>query len=126
MERVAVAETGCWLWLGNTYPNGYPQVAWDGTNRLGHRVFYTQLVGPIPEGLHLDHLCRTPLCVNPDHLEPVTKRENERRGMCGVLKTHCIHGHEYTLENTYRPPGRLSSRACRACMQDRHCRRRRS
>lgn len=78
------------------------------------------MVGPIPEGLSLDHLCRHPWCVNPAHLDPVEHAENVRRGASGIkamaraaLQTHCKHGHEFTPENT-----RISaqgSRVCRAC-----------
>ena len=68
----------CWLWTACT-TRGYPTFSENGTNVRGHRWAYEHFVGPIPDGLHLDHLCRTPLCVNPDHLEPVTPAENTRR-----------------------------------------------
>ena len=79
-------NTGCWLWTGATTPGGYGRLTVgsqiDGTRRQvrAHRRSYERLVGPIPDGLDLDHLCRTPGCVNPEHLEPVTRRENIRRG----------------------------------------------
>lgn len=68
----------CWPWLASTV-HGYGQINRDGRPRMAHRVAYELLVGPIPEGLDLDHLCRTHCCVNPAHLEPVTRGENVRR-----------------------------------------------
>lgn len=97
----------CWLWTGLQH-KGYGRYS-DG---LAHRVSYEIHRGPIPDGLELDHLCRTPLCVNPDHLEPVTRAENMRRR--AAAKTHCINGHEYTPENTYVMAG-AGYRSCRAC-----------
>lgn len=74
-------ESGCWIWQ-RSYRGAYGQ--WgsrrDGGTRLAHRALYEHLVGPVPDGYDLDHLCRNPACVNPDHLEPVTHRENMRRG----------------------------------------------
>lgn len=74
------AENGCWVWNGAKSPLGYGRVSRDGRWQEAHRVVYEDLRGPIPKGLSLDHLCRNPSCVNPDHLEPVTHRENLRRG----------------------------------------------
>jgi hypothetical protein len=95
-----------------------------------HRYAYEQLVGPIPEGLVLDHLCRNRLCINPLHLEPVTIGENIRRGAfdrAGKItgsKTHCANGHPFDEENTrqfeYHVKGRTGpARACRACARQR-------
>lgn len=78
-------DTGCWVWRGGRMPFGYGSVWLDGRTRLAHRVFYERLVGPIPDGLQLDHLCRNPPCVNPAHLEPVTHTENSRRGSATKL-----------------------------------------
>lgn len=134
LERVTPSPTGCWLWNGAIGTNGYATVS-RGTrpNRLrwmAHRFSYEVFVGPIPEGLDLDHLCRVRHCVNPDHLEPVTRRENLLRGQTinalRAAQTHCIHGHEFTPENTYRyADGTRKCRACRASqMRAYHARRR--
>ena len=79
MDRV-VRVDGCWVWTGAVSTGGYGRIGIDG-NRLAqaHRVAYQLYVGPIPEGLHVDHLCRNRLCVNSDHLEAVTQAENNRR-----------------------------------------------
>lgn len=110
----------CWLWTGalnSQNGQGYG-VAWAvGRLVVAHRCSYEMLTGPIPEGLQIDHLCRVRTCVNPDHLEPVTKRENGRRGLGGVLKTHCPAGHEYSPENTF--VDHQGHRFCRACKRDR-------
>lgn len=103
----------CWLWQGRTMPNGYGVISVRAGTGLVHRIVYTALVGPIPEGCEIDHLCRVKNCVRPNHLEPVTHAENVRRA--GAAKTHCIHGHEFTPENTYRErvTGRRSCKVCR-------------
>ena len=104
----------CWEWKGMPKSGGYHQIKVGGRNLMAHRVVYELLVGPIPEGLQLDHLCRNRWCVRPDHLEPVTPKENKRRGITvNETKTHCPRGHAYNEENTYRFPD--GSRRCRAC-----------
>ena len=107
----------CWLWTGPTDQDGYGLVSIQNKSRRVHRLAYEMLVGPIPEGLTLDHLCRTPSCVNPAHLEPVTSRVNTLRGFnppaINARKTHCKRGHAYTPENTMLlTKGR---RFCREC-----------
>ncbi len=108
--------TPCWLWLAST-SNGYGQISVDGHDRQAHRVAYEMLVGPIPQGLQLDHLCRTQICVNPEHTEPVTQRVNILRGVGitaqAALKTECPQGHPYDEANTYVAPD--GARACRIC-----------
>lgn len=87
-ERVnakVIRTESCWIWTG-AKGDGYGQV-WENGRMVGvHRWMYEQAYGPIAEGLVIDHLCRTPACCNPAHLEPVTQAENVRRGMRGVLK----------------------------------------
>jgi hypothetical protein len=118
-------ETGCWEWAGGRNQGGYGQIQTDGGLRVVHRVSYKLLTGPIPDGLTLDHLCRVRHCLNPAHLEAVSMRVNTLRGKTvpafNAAKTNCLHGHEYTPENTYvTPDGR---RQCRACMRIRQARR---
>lgn len=110
----------CWLWTGSKNHLGYGQihVAVGAGRRGAHRVAYELLVGPIPAWAEdLDHLCRNPPCVNPEHLEPVTHAENMARAPWTAIqfqraKTHCPQGHEYTPENTRTSRGR---RICHAC-----------
>lgn len=113
-EKVNKTDT-CWLWTGATSGRGYGDSWRDGKKIKAHRLSYELLVGPIPSGLTLDHLCRNILCVNPTHLEPVTQRENVRRGETSTrqsAKTHCPKGHSYNLLNTYFYNGRRNCRTC--------------
>jgi hypothetical protein len=80
-DGVERMTSGCWVWTRAVAPNGYGYVRVQGSLQLAHRVFYEREHGPISDDLHLDHLCRNQRCVNPDHLEPVTCRENVRRGV---------------------------------------------
>lgn len=106
---------GCWLWMGYKQPDGYGQI-WDRVKmRSAHRVAYELFRGPIPDGLHIDHLCRNRMCVNPEHLEAVTQQENTRRGAAVI--THCPQGHPYEGGNLYVCP--RGKRECRTCRRDR-------
>jgi hypothetical protein len=93
---------GCWEWIGAKTGNGYGMMHVASKTTTAHRYAYATFVEPIPDGLAIDHLCRNRACVNPDHLEPVTLAENNRR--VAALKTHCSRGHGVLLVNT--PAGR--------------------
>jgi len=125
-----VAQSGdCWEWTG-VVNGGYGRIrrprsevrAFGGPQMLqAHRWAYEALVGEIPAGLQLDHLCRNQLCVNPYHLDPVPQIVNLHRGAgsapINAAKTHCPSGHEYSTENTRiktYPSGRIS-RGCKRC-----------
>lgn len=126
VDKDAEAD-GCWLWsgaqfggdagdrYGSFYVRGNP-----GRQVYAHRLSYELAIGPIPDGLHLDHLCCIRLCVNPAHLEPVTSRVNTLRGNTpaarNLAKTHCRNGHPLSGSNLYlTPDGR---RRCRSCRRD--------
>lgn len=109
----------CWLWTAAKIC-GYGTFGIGGQNVYAHRYSYELLVGPIPTRLQIDHLCRVRHCVNPAHLDPVTQRENIRRGDTGKHhreKTHCPQGHSYDEENTYRD--RRGWRQCVNCRRTR-------
>lgn len=112
-EGYIVVPSGCWEWQLSRDRHGYGHTSRNNVVMLAHRALYEEKVGPIPEGLEIDHLCRNPSCVNPEHLEPVTHAENVRRSW-PATKAHCVNGHEYTPENTYWRSG-SGSRDCRAC-----------
>lgn len=81
-----IPETGCWIWMGELNRNGYGRISFGGARRMVHRIVYILLVKSIPDGLHLDHLCRVRCCCNPAHMEPVTPRENTLRGEAVLFK----------------------------------------
>lgn len=104
-------DPGCWLWTGGVTGRGYG--SWrdpDRQSHAAHRLAYELLVGPIPAGLTIDHLCRVKICVNPAHMELVTPGENIRRAR---QQTHCPQGHEYTPENNIRAA--TCGHKCREC-----------
>ncbi len=105
----------CWLWTASVGSHGYGQFKFEGVPVLAHRFAYELLVGSIPEGMELDHLCGRPRCVRPEHLEPVSHRINVMRGRGAsarnAAKTHCPRGHPYNEVNTWVDP----TRGCREC-----------
>jgi hypothetical protein len=113
-------NTPCWLWLGALANRGYAQTTVNGRRDMAHRVVYEFLVGPIPRGLTLDHLCMVHHCVNPEHLEPVTNKVNTLRGNNPCAKrarqTHCKRGHPLVGDNLELD---RFGRHCKACHQHR-------
>lgn len=115
------ASGDCWIWTGLRSPSGYGRFFWteDGKRKDGraHRWVWEHLVGPIPTGFTIDHLCKNLICVNPDHLEPVTAGTNVLRGASFVAdnfrKVECHRGHWFSLENTY--VDKTGRRHCRIC-----------
>lgn len=126
MQYVALDDpAACWRWRGELNNKGYARIAVGVRNReqfsgkrriLVHRFFYEDMFGSVPEGLELDHLCRTRNCVNPWHLEPVTHLENSLRGTVGEYlrkRTHCKFGHELERKSYSR------QRVCVTCSRAR-------
>ena len=114
-------ETGCWNWTASTTPGGYGSLSLpNGERCVAHRFSYEHHVGPIPDGLQIDHLCRNRRCVNPEHLEPVTQRENILRGESTAAQrarqTHCKRGHEFTPDNLVQT---VRYRSCKTCHRQR-------
>lgn len=117
--KITVDATGCWLWTGYKI-RGYGQVHFDKRKHLAHRLMYQLVVGPIPAGYQVDHLCRTPSCVNPNHLEAVTQRTNIARSShkmaTAMASDRCIHGHPLVAANIRWGKGaRANRRNCREC-----------
>ena len=117
-RKVYVDPSGCWLWTGQQDRGGYARLSIHGKLGQAHRFVYESVVAPIPVGLTLDHLCRRPPCVNPTHLEPVTRGTNVLRGIgrtaINARKTHCLRGHAFDAANTYLRRGSRHCRECRA------------
>lgn len=115
--RLIVEDSGCWTLTGSTSSTGYHSIGVNGTTHNAHRWLYEVVVGPVPEGLQLDHLCRNRACVNPDHLEPVSQSENLLRGdgFSGVnaRKSVCVNGHDLVGHNVMiRKDGWRNCREC--------------
>lgn len=111
----------CWLWLGSRMNMGYGRISVNGREHLAHRLLFEALVGPITSDT-LDHLCRVRHCVNPSHLEPVSRGENVLRGnslpAMNARKTCCPRGHPFLPPNLYVT--KLGYRDCRACHSEKH------
>ena len=103
--------TTCWNWEGAVDRHGYGRFRHEGTNWLPHRLAYTVLKGGTPPGKELDHTCQNKLCVNPDHLQAVTRDEHVQTTV--ARRTTCMYGHEFTPDNTYIT--RTGARSCRTC-----------
>lgn len=119
-----VDTNDCWLYASVIDPAGYPRLRFQHKgkhyNVSVHRLTYEKFKGKIPEGLEIDHLCRVRRCINPDHLEAVTHKENVRRTVAAgnnnnQKKTHCPQGHEYKGKNLEM---RYGFRYCRTCRRD--------
>ncbi len=130
-EKRIQANGSCIEWTGTIDKDGYGQFHRGGRSApfvSAHRWSYEHHVGPIPKGLHIDHLCRNRRCVNPEHLEPVTPKENVMRGMgpaaVNARKTHCLHGHPLTAENIYTSGGMRSCKVCKKATSARNYRKR--
>lgn len=132
----------CWLWTSTLDSDGYGKTKRNGIVGMAHRISYEEFVGPIPDGLQIDHLCHDPAhcalgvscphrrCINPAHLEPTTAAVNIARGggraAKNAVKTHCPYGHEYTPENTYRCYGQRHCIECGRRRSREHQRRKRA
>jgi len=116
LSRIIIDEKGCWNYKHGLQSNGYARI----NNKKAHRVSYEVFKNSIPENLTIDHLCGNKICVNPDHLEPVTFKENNRRSnsvsAINARKTHCIHGHKLSGENMKIYNGK---RKCLVCLKNR-------
>ena len=123
-RKVDKQDSGCWLWLGAKTHNGYGRFAHGNKTRRAHRWIYEQMVGHIPFGLTIDHLCNVRACVNPEHMRVTTIGENAMRGEMNLArinrsKTHCPYGHVFAGHNLFMEGTR---RRCRACNNARKAR----
>ena|SRR5215831_11213550 len=118
-------ENSCWEWAGKPKSNGYGSITIKRKPHIAHRVIYEFSIGKIQDGMELDHLCRNRICVNPNHLEPVTHLENMLRGV-GIVavasrKTHCPKGHPLSGDNLHPYYLKRGHRQCKICHME-NCR----
>lgn len=128
-DNTITDQNGCWVWQKRIQWNGYAQICVGSRtdnsrkNVNAHRASYEAFVGPLKQGFHIDHLCRNRACVNPEHLEQVTPKENVHRSDAVykrlMSKTRCIWGHAFTDKNTYIWP-KSGHRTCKQCSRQRH------
>jgi hypothetical protein len=117
-----VPEAGCWLWEKSVTGLGYARMAHHGKARAAHRLSFEAFKGEIPEGLEIDHTCKVRSCVNPDHLEAVTRHENMLRSSVWTYRktrTHCPKGHELTGDNVFTSVSLGNKYLCLACKKQR-------
>lgn len=127
LSNIKTDSNGCWIWQLSKEKKGYGRMKVNYKTLMAHRVSYEAFVKNIPEGLQIDHLCKNTSCVNPDHLEPVTAKENlHRSSLTDRWKakkqiSHCPQGHEYTESNTLIKKNAWGNdcRNCRKCNSER-------
>lgn len=118
LKNIRLNENGCWLWVGKLNKNGYSTLSHMDQTVSGHRLSFETFRYKIPKNKVIDHICRVTACVNPEHLDAVSIKDNNRRAKnLNREKTHCKRGHEYTNENTYVEHNNKghTSRQCRKC-----------
>jgi len=124
-KYVVDPTTGCHVWTAMKQPDGYGRFRWEGRMQYAHRVAYAAVNGDIPAGMQIDHICNRPSCVNPEHLQAVTKSENERFKVTRdgthhmANRTHCPRGHELSAGNTCPDYAARGWRKCLTCNRER-------
>ena len=116
-NKVHVRKDGCHVWLAAKSVGGYGRFTINRESFYAHRLAYAMKHGSVDSSLVIDHTCRNRDCVNPDHMELVSQAENVRRGLHGVLRTHCQHGH--SLEDASTRSDHAGARRCRTCERER-------
>ncbi len=124
LDKVDVnPASGCWEWNSYRLKTGYGRVTFKGVSQIAHRLIYKLIVGPIPPGLDLHHVCRNKGCVNPRHVMPLIRKahlaeeDHSTKGIREREKTHCPKGHEYAGDNLYVHNGKRGCKACRSARQ---------